>query len=162
MKITQASLTLNFCCNRINHVPSNAFSNLEFTKANSTVTLDLQLSELKDIDLHAFRGIESLMTSLNLDSNYLTQIPLAVGTLKNLQMLRIRNNPIATVDPFVTSGIAHSLIFLDLDMDHFQSWPTSFSNLVALQVLKMSYVTLEFRDMNIFHGFVKQFKGTSY
>jgi hypothetical protein len=29
-------------------------------------------------------------------------------------------------------------------------------------VLKMSYVTLEFRDMNIFHGFVKQFKGTSY
>ncbi|XP_052244089.1 leucine-rich repeat-containing G-protein coupled receptor 4-like [Dreissena polymorpha] len=104
------------------------------------------------INKNAFRGIESHIDGLYLDTNSLHSLPEAVGSILNLKLLRLSGNPILSLNPSVMAKIGHSLTEIFFGMASFQQWPSELRFLNELQQLGLSDIPFQSLDSDAFHG----------
>ena len=140
--------------NHLTAIPSNSFANLQsFSNGkNITIRLDRNSLEVNSFNVNAFRGIENSVTSLYLDSNKLTSIPLAIGTLTHLGFLQLQNNPITNFDGLLS--IRNSLTDLLVSLQSVTRWPNVLHYLTKLKSLFVTQFSYNI-PRDAFRGFRK-------
>ncbi|XP_060602373.1 leucine-rich repeat-containing G-protein coupled receptor 5-like [Ruditapes philippinarum] len=145
-------LYLYFYTNKLSIIFNNAFRNFSSINA-SEIDLRLDGNKIKTIETNAFSGIENTTTSLHLQSNNLTTLPLAIGNLFKLRSLNILDNPLHSLDESVMSNIGRSLTSLSIDLNHFTEWPHELHFLRVLHSLSVTHIPFSHLDIHAFHGF---------
>jgi Leucine-rich repeat (LRR) protein len=120
-------------------IPNNAFENLMSLNA---IDIELQLNDNKihTVESNAFNGIANATTSLQLQNNNLTTLPVAVRHMFNLKKLDIHDNPLHSLDASVMSNIGRSLTYFSLDLGHFNEWPQELHYLLVLKSLTLNNI----------------------
>jgi Leucine-rich repeat (LRR) protein len=111
----QTSMSVNklgFIHGALNFIKQDAFKTQQQIQI-----LDLGNNNIQNVNVNAFRGLESTLKSLSLQGNELDLIPLwSLTFLQNLQYLRLQDNQIRTVDGNTTSETKlHQLQYMHLD-----------------------------------------------
>lgn len=144
-------LYLYFYTNKLSIIFNNAFRNFSSINA-SEIDLRLDGNKIKTIETNAFSGIEKT-TNLQLQSNNLTTLPLAIGNLFKLRSLNILDNPLHSLDESVMSSIGRSLTSFSIDLNHFTEWPHELHFLRVLHSLSVNHIPFSHLDIHAFHGF---------
>ena len=116
------------------------------------IYLDFLSDRLKVIDSAAFAGIEDKLTHLNLRNNSLTNIPVAIGTLRVLLSLDLRQNPIMSLDAHVMTKLSPSLHSFALSMCNFSIFPSELKLLTNLTELTLEEIRFPTIDRHAFSG----------
>ena len=119
----------------------NAFRNLKFVHSGgSDAQLLLGYNNLTDSNIgpEAFRGLETVISCLDLSNNKLISFPTAIINLTHLKELYLESNQITTVNMQVLASIGHVLERLSISLGHVDTWPSAFHHLTALKYLKLT------------------------
>lgn len=105
--------------NNIHNLEDNTFQNIQIER------LDISNNSLSSVSDNAFRGLESSLKSVFLQSNNLTDIPKAVTNLRNLTILSIEHNPILDFDQHMMKSITDTLYTFHFGSEVMITWPSS-------------------------------------
>ena len=153
--------------NSLSALPNGIFDNLHSVTSDRGIDVSLQRNNLSvdGIGISAFRGIADSVISLNLTDNDLNSIPLAIGSLKRLQILYLKDNPIKSIDSRVFRSLRNTLGYLEISLPYVTKWPDAMHYLTSLKGLEVesfyhtitddafsgfrsSLTDLKFRDVN--------------
>ncbi|XP_076465739.1 uncharacterized protein LOC143297333 [Babylonia areolata] len=124
---------LTLANNNITTLPPSAFLHLP------TATLDLSHNPLTNISADAFRGLENVLQTLEMEDCSLTALPAALGTLAKLRSLDLRHNPLLTFLPTdVMSPVGVTLETLDISNTGIRQWPLALKTSIRLKKLLCS------------------------
>ena len=138
--------------NQLTSIPAYAFQNLSAINA-STVYVHLANNHIANIESHAFTGIESSVTYLDLNNNNLTHLPSALKQLSALTELYLLGNPLAHLDATILASISSKLTNLKISMGHFTRFPTELNVFAKLVSLVIDDIPFQFIHSTVFHGF---------
>jgi Leucine-rich repeat (LRR) protein len=131
---------INFDNNFITFVPSLAFDELNI------IHLILSNNYISTIDENAFDTLEDSLEYLDLERNYLTQLPSAIYKLKKLRYLYFTSNSISYI-----KFLPATLKALSLSSNNFSQIPFDIlSNCTELTYLNMGYNHIQNIDMSTF------------
>ena len=131
---------INFDKNYITLVPANAFAGMNI------VHMILSFNYIEDIDVNAFTSLENSLEYLDLERNFLTNIPSAIYNLKKLRYLYFTSNDISTID-----YLPATLKVLSLSSNNFTQIPIdSLNNCTELSYLNMGYNKIAAIEVNTF------------
>ncbi|XP_060605517.1 uncharacterized protein LOC132758013 isoform X2 [Ruditapes philippinarum] len=145
-------INLYFSYNKLTVIQNDTFRNLSSINAND-IDLQLQGNMIHRIESNAFNGIAKTIKSLQLQSNNITILPLAIKYLVNLKSLDICDNPLHSLDTLVMHNIGRSLTYFSFDLDTFTEWPKELHYLRVLESLIANHIPYPQLDVNVFHGF---------
>ena len=129
--------------NAITQIQNNAFKNLTGIR-----TILLDNNNISYIHENAFSGIETTVRKLSLENNNLSNVPLALGKLKNLLELNLLGNPISNFENVMAPFFGlWSMNDLKIDMSHFLSWPFPWNNTYSFYS-KIYYLTIDMIPFN--------------
>ena len=125
--------------NSLSTLPNGIFDNLHSVTSDRGIDVSLQRNNLSvdGIGISAFRGIADSVLSLNLTDNNLTSIPLAIGNLKRLQILYLKDNPIKSIDSRVFRSLRNTLGYLEISLPYVTKWPDAMHYLTSLGGLEI-------------------------
>ena len=138
--------------NQLTSIQAYAFQNLSTVNA-SNVYVYLSNNHIANIESHAFSGIESSVTSLNLENNNLTHLPSALGQLSALTQILLLGNPLSHLDATILANIGIKLTSLTISMGHLSRFPTELNALTKLTSLIIDDIPFQFVHSTVFHGF---------
>ena len=133
-------------------IPAYAFKNLLAINA-TRIHHDLQINHISNIESHAFNGVETSVTYLNLENNNLTHLPLALTELSSLRTLNLLRNPLVKLDALVLANISSSLNIFYVYVGKFSSFPNKLHFLTALSQLTINNLTFPIINSTVFHSF---------
>lgn len=122
--------------NRLTTIPANAFKNLSSVNVTD-VWIVLFNNRLHCIDSESFSGLENTLTSLDLGSNSLTSLPVALLRLSRLKYLNFDRNPLVTLDATIVSKVGLTLQSFYISVDHLPVFPNELHylrNLTSLAI----------------------------
>jgi Leucine-rich repeat (LRR) protein len=79
-----------------NNITENSLSGGAFYGNSKLSTLTLSSNKIQNIPSNAFTGLENCLSQLNLQSNQISSFPI-VGTLNKLSSLNLNSNQISTI-----------------------------------------------------------------
>ena len=148
----QDQLSLEFSGNQLTTIPGYAFKNLSSINARS-ITLNLNSNKIARIDIHAFTGIETVITTLNLAANNLTSLPVALQNLTSLRTLYVDINPLVTLDSAILSSVGDTIQKFSISLNHFAVFPNEIGNLINLKELTLVSIPFPFLPARAFDNF---------
>ena len=143
--------------NNLTTIPALAFENLSSIDA-SRVYLHFEKNHINNIDINAFEFIENNVTYLNLEHNFLTHLPAALGKLTSLNYLLLLDNPLVSLDAIIFASMSTNLRTLSLSLRHFASLPHELHVLSALQSLTLHNITFPDWNSTVFQIFETSLK----
>ena len=148
----QDQLSLEFSGNQLITIPGYAFKNLSSVNARS-ITLNLNSNKIALIDIHAFTGIKTVITTLNLAANNLTSLPVALQNLTSLRTLYVDINPLVTLDSAILSSVGDTIQKFSISLNHLTVFPNEIDNLIKLKELTLVSIPFPFLPARAFDNF---------
>ncbi|KAK3096032.1 hypothetical protein FSP39_022183 [Pinctada imbricata] len=128
--------------NRISYLTSSSFANAPFTKVIlSNNELNSSTTSIPD---NAFNGDEKSIFELDLSSNHLTSLPLALTHLSNITMLDVTDNPIAYSTDFTyraMKAMGDSMRDFRFGSQQLEEWPKTLNHFQQLQKLEVDGIS---------------------
>ncbi|XP_052233563.1 leucine-rich repeat protein soc-2 homolog [Dreissena polymorpha] len=123
--------------NILSVLKNNAFSSLQ-GHVKSMLDMDISHNNISVMEDTCFKGLEDKIFMLDLESNNLHAIPMAITSLNRLSELSLSFNPIHVLDQNILSILGHTLSTFKLTLEQFQRWPNGFRYLFVLKSLFIS------------------------
>ena len=136
--------------NLIDVIPDEAFKNL-----SGLSKLHLQFNNISVVGPRAFDGLDSTLEELNLGSNELRVLPIAIAQLDVLQWLDVTHNKIneTSFDERVLYAIGNTLTRFEFGSESVRDWPVTLRHLQALEYLNVTGGAFFTLPPDAFHGF---------
>ncbi|KAI6184601.1 Leucine Rich Repeat family protein [Aphelenchoides bicaudatus] len=116
----------------LNFLGQDVFKNQQFQ------ILSLPTNNIQNVNVNAFRGLESTLKILDLQGNDLALIPIwSLTFLQNLQYLRLQDNQIKDVDANTTENKLNQLHYVHLDRNKIERLGAGFLSKLPLSVLTL-------------------------
>ena len=138
--------------NNLTSIPAYAFQTLFYINA-SRVNLYLSNNQIVNIQPHAFSGLEDAVAYINLENNYLTNLPLALAELSAVRELRLQDNPLTNLDAELLATLSNKLKTLTISIGNFSSFPNELNTLSNVSILTISHVQKSFLHAMALTGF---------
>ena len=118
----------------------------------------LSNNHIINIDVHAFGGIEHVVTYLDLENNNLTHIPLVLSQLSSLHSLYLSGNPLVSLDASVLANLSSNLWSFSVSVDGFPIFPNELLLLTRLSGFTMDNISLSLINTTVCHKCEKNLK----
>ena len=145
-------MTLELDNNQLTTIPAYVFKNLSAVNPTS-IYLYLDNNHISNIEMHAFGGVENLITELSMENNNITHLPRALTELSSLHLLDILRNPLVKLDASVLANFGSSLEYLFIPVDRLSTLSNELHFLTVLSQLTMHGISSPKLDSTVFQGF---------
>lgn len=112
--------------NRIEVIPDNYFSGV---KVNF---LSLENNDIHTIGENAFQGSEDSLNYLHLENNSMTELPNAIGKLRQLTAVSIQGNPMVDLTETVIRNLTSCLQLISFGSKSMTKWPMNINFLINI------------------------------
>ena len=140
--------------NQFTTIPAYAFKNLSAINA-TYINIDLYNNRISTIDILAFSGIENVVTTINLENNSLTHLPMALKALSSLYSLYLVGNPIVNIDTSILASFSSTLNLFSISIGRFTSFPGELQILTALRTLAIHDIKSPTLNSTVFYSVEK-------
>ena len=124
--------------NHLTVIQANTFKNLSAINA-TRINIELNNNHIANIDENAFSGIENALMILNLYSNNLLHVPIALTKLSSLRYLNLVRNPFVNIDASVLTNLSSIISIFKISAGGTASLPHEMSFEASVKDLELSY-----------------------